>query len=802
MSLRARLTLAFAVASFAVIGAIAVLVYVLTDAAAHREVAARLNHIASGLRDRLDVGMSERVQEIRVLALDVPRLSREAARLRSLLEQRQAAHPEFHWVGLTDAAGRVVAATRGLLEGEDVSQRAWWSNALGGVFVGDVREAPALQELLARDAGGPLRVVDIAFPVKDGDGEPAGVLGVHMGWDWAGMLANRVLVNAGAVGAVDLLVVRADGTVLLGPKPIEGQVLPPPVAGKARPDGYGEHRWPGGGEYVSAASATRGDRDYKGLGWQVVARQSRAAAFDSTDRLRNVLTMSAIVGVMAVSVLGYFLAGRLAAPLEQWAAAADRIGAGERDVRFPDAPGSSELGRLSAALRSMATRLQSKEDQLQARVEERTDALVEAMNALETERERLAYALEGSRLATWDLDMEKGTVTLSAEWARMLGNPPGETVTTPVKLLERVPEGEHAALREALLKVLRGEEAHYDVEHRVIRADATWLWIRSRGRVTRRSPAGRALRMNGTNSDVTLQKEAARSLKLAAQHLQQLTDGVDSLIAHFDLEARLLFANRRYREWFGIAEGAIPGIAVSEFVGDEAMQELLSHVPAIRRGESVSYDVVRTRGNVTREFEVRLEPQRGATAQVEGVYAVLNDVTARKTVERGLARQALTDAVTTLPNRRLLVDRVQVAATRARRSGEAFALLYLDLDGFKAVNDTLGHDAGDELLRRVGERLAACVRATDTVARVGGDEFALLLDPLADPADAAGIEAKIGAALQEPFALTDGEARISASIGVARCPGDGTDAAELLRAADAAMYRVKAAAKSRAPSPT
>jgi diguanylate cyclase (GGDEF)-like protein/PAS domain S-box-containing protein len=626
------------------------------------------------LRDRLDMGMYERQQDIRTLAaLEAVRALREGpARLRQHLERRQAGHPEFSWIGYTDSRGRVVAATGGLLEGVDVSQRPWWSNALKGEYVGDVHEALLLQKLLAPEAKEPLRFVDIAMPVME-NGALVGVLGAHLGWDWARGLAKRVLDVAAAADAIELLIVNGDGKVLMGPAGLEGQVLAAPIAGTARPEGYGEHVWADGRTYASAGSTTHGERSYSGLGWQVIARQPREAAFATTDELLRVLVISAVAGVIILSPLGYLIAGRLAGPLERWAAVADRIGAGDREVRFPEVPDSSELGRLSVALRSMATQLNAKEDALQARIDERTAALVEAMGALDAERERLAFALDGSRLAMWELDTERGIVTLSPEWARMMGEPGGETQVTAVELYECVPEADRAVIGEAVMRLLKGEIEHYDVDHRVRRRDGSEFWIRSRGRVTRRSADGNATRVTGTNADITPRKEAERSLR----------------------------------------------------------------------------------------------------------------------------DQALTDTLTALPNRRLLFDRMAMAVARARRAREEFALLFLDLDGFKPVNDMLGHDAGDELLRRVGERLAAGVRGSDTVARMGGDEFAVLLEPLRSPADAEAVAMKLLAALQEPFALSAGEARISASVGIALFPRDGEDVAAMLRAADAAMYRAKAAGKAR-----
>lgn len=147
-------------------------------------------------------------------------------------------------------------------------------------------------------------------------------------------------------------------------------------------------------------------------------------------RLAAVLAYCGLGIIVLGSIGGWILASRLAAPMERWMAAADRIGVGDLHVEFPAADGSYEVRRLSAALKSMTQRLAEKEDALQARIAERTSQLEEATRALETQRERLAFALEGSRLALFDLDAQTGRVLLSKEWARMVGAPEGETVTT------------------------------------------------------------------------------------------------------------------------------------------------------------------------------------------------------------------------------------------------------------------------------------------------------------------------------------------------------------------------------------
>jgi len=160
-------------------------------------------------------------------------------------------------------------------------------------------------------------------------------------------------------------------------------------------------------------------------------------------------------------------------------------------------------------------------------------------------------------------------------------------------------------------------------------------------------------------------------------------------------------------------------------------------------------------------------------------------------------RFAYHDELTGLPNRRLLTDRLTQAAARAQRRHSQVALLFLDLDGFKNINDTLGHAAGDKLLQQFATRLSACVRMTDTVSRYGGDEFVILLPELDGQDSAIAAAAKICSRLEIPFLVDDTEITLTASIGLAVYPTDGGDCTDLLKQSDVAMYRDKARGPAR-----
>jgi diguanylate cyclase (GGDEF)-like protein/PAS domain S-box-containing protein len=194
--------------------------------------------------------------------------------------------------------------------------------------------------------------------------------------------------------------------------------------------------------------------------------------------------------------------------------------------------------------------------------------------------------------------------------------------------------------------------------------------------------------------------------------------------------------------------------------------------------------------------EASASPIHDKQGGVIGAVLVAHDVTAARDLTDRLARLALYDVLTDLPNRVLFADRLEQALVRASRSGTDVTVLFIDLDGFKPVNDSFGHDAGDLLLKAVAHRLLTCVRGTDTVSRHGGDEFIILLADVANADGAATCANKIKAVLTAPFPMGSHEVHVTASIGIASFPEHATDAATLLRCADAAMYQAKAAGRN------
>lgn len=187
-----------------------------------------------------------------------------------------------------------------------------------------------------------------------------------------------------------------------------------------------------------------------------------------------------------------------------------------------------------------------------------------------------------------------------------------------------------------------------------------------------------------------------------------------------------------------------------------------------------------------------ISPISDESGKVSHYVAVKEDITERKELRDRLEQMAQFDMLTGLPNRRMFLDRLAQSVAIAKRSGQRFGLLFVDLDGFKRINDTYGHDAGDRVLKTVAARLSACIRISDTAGRIGGDEFTVILGTLANYSDAGQVAEKILAALRRPITLPDGrQDAIGSSIGISVFPEDAQDGDGLLATADDAMYQVK-----------
>ncbi|WP_432491678.1 diguanylate cyclase domain-containing protein [Kineococcus gypseus] len=289
---------------------------------------------------------------------------------------------------------------------------------------------------------------------------------------------------------------------------------------------------------------------------------------------------------------------------------------------------------------------------------------------------------------------------------------------------------------------------------------------------------------------------------LRPELLAQVPDQVGEGVAVFDAADVVVYANAALAALHGCAPSDLLGHHLGAFV-DAPEHAVRERAEAEARGEAVVHLELSSRRLHGGRFDahVTVSPLLGPGGERLGTIVCVRDVTQHRELEARLARAALHDPLTELPNRRLFAERLEQAVARAGRTGGAAAVLFADLDGFKAVNDDLGHAAGDDLLVQVAARFRVCLGGAGTLARLGGDEFAVLLEDVAAPGEALAAAQRVLAALHRPFRLRDAragarpgaggevDAVLSASVGVV-LRGTGTGAG-LLRAADEAMYRAK-----------
>ena len=516
---------------------------------ADAEAQLRLQQLSWQMRDALNRVVEQAAGDARLLAaLPQVRQARSPAAARVALESLQQTFPDYAWIGLANTDGRVIASTKGLLEGNDVSARPWFRSGQDGVRATDYHPALLLDKLLPHGTD-PWRFVDVSTPVFSQDGELFAVLGLHLSWEWARRQARKLLTPALQEYGAEILVVRDDGMVMLGPQELVETKIDTESLRRARGGETGALRegWPDGETYLTGYSMTGQTGNEASLHWSVLVRQTEDKALQgATELKRRMLMWSALLGLVLVGAAA-LLARRLVRPMAQLGEAIERVTEATADGReLPPIP-------------------------------------------------RIQGFYEASMLSRTMSDL----VSSEAQYRRAL---------------------------------------------------------------------------------------------------QAMNDRLETAVAE-------------------------------------------------------------------------------RTAELQALL--------------------LRDVLTGLPNRRALMEALPEAMGRARRVGRPAALLFIDMDGFKGVNDSHGHEEGDELLRQFGARLLGAVRKTDMAARLAGDEFVVVLEMLADGADAEDTAGKLLEVVRAPYPLRGATVSVGASIGVAVFqPGDTPDLDAWLARADHAMYVAKRSGKN------
>jgi diguanylate cyclase (GGDEF)-like protein/PAS domain S-box-containing protein len=334
-------------------------------------------------------------------------------------------------------------------------------------------------------------------------------------------------------------------------------------------------------------------------------------------------------------------------------------------------------------------------------------------------------------------------------------------------------------------------------DYRLIARDGRTIWVRDRAVAV--DGEGTPGVYQGLLVEIEEQKEAEEKLQRSEGRFRSLLENATDVVAVLDSIATVKYVSPSLRSVLGYAPDDFVGLPIFDFVYTQDAEAALEQFVTLVSSEGSEYRsevrVLHSDGSV-RWMEVNAVNLLNDPA-VEGVVLNARETTERRTLEERLRHLAYHDSLTGLPNRTLFMDRVARSLARLARSDHRVAILFLDLDDFKDINDRLGHRIGDELLAYVGKELEACLRPSDSAARLGGDEFGVLLDDLKDPEDAASVARRIFEQLSAPLAVRGHEIHVAASAGIAVGDRAAQSADALLHAADEAMYKAKAQGKNR-----
>ncbi|WP_372871133.1 EAL domain-containing protein [Shewanella sp.] len=403
--------------------------------------------------------------------------------------------------------------------------------------------------------------------------------------------------------------------------------------------------------------------------------------------------------------------------------------------------------------------------------------------SIRTSEERLKLALWASGDGMWDWDIPSGNVFRTRMHPHMQ-----QQVDGPL-LFEKIHSEDRPKVLQAVENHIDGERAFYEAEYRVEESPGKWVWVLDRGKVVDRDKDGNPLRMVGTHKDITNRKNIENELRLSAQVLASMNEAV----VVGSLDYRIASVNPAFTLITGYTPQQMQGKHFLFLAYDRELRALY---------ETIEQQLLRNK-HWTGELKIRTRDQRAiliwleinqvldTKSEASHFVAVFTDITDRKKAEEDLRQLASFDPLTQLPNRTLFQDRLNHALTQAHRTENMVALLFLDLDRFKHINDSMGHHIGDLLLKSVAHRLQNSVREGDTVARLGGDEFTIILEGVNKSKAATVIAEKLIRAFHTPFILEDQVLTISPSIGISLYPLDAEDSASLIKFADTAMYHAK-----------
>ena len=715
-----------------------------------------------------------------------PALVGDPAGMQRFLDGRLDARQVFgDGIGFFSANGKLAAFSpkSSAPIGADFSPRAFLLRSIAS-------DSPQISEPFQGDRKGRTLVL-FAVPVRGADGKPAGFLGGRVDLLKENFLGRLAGLKVGEGGSYFLFNQQRQLLVYRDRQRLpEGYLAPGANAALDRVVAG----FRGSVEALSPAGlpALCSFQRLAATGWILAAELPLREAYAPIDRARHLVGYCLALAIPLALVVVWFFVGHLTAPLLLFAGRVRDMGGAEAGDRPIPVTTSDEIGVLAQAFNSMMQELGRQR------------------RLLEKEKGFAEQLLQQTAVPSYVIDAEHRIIIWNKACEELTGVGAEQVIGT------REPwRGFYPEPRRVLADVVVDNSLHEMADLFSCYADSPLIseglraegWFRLKGKnkflcfeaAPIRDSAGQVIAAIETLQDVTLRannEEQLRGMVAAIgeseerfRRLVELSlDGIAILVGR-----RFVFINPAGCEMLGCSSPEeLIGKELREFIerdSEELFEQLLGHA------EQTGSNALWIEERLLRRDRSALEVELGASPFVyrgqEAMQVIFRDITERKSAKARLEALAHFDSLTSLPNRVLFFDRLQHSVNEARRFQQAFALMFLDLDRFKQINDTLGHAAGDAVLVETGLRLKGCVRACDMVARMGGDEFTVILGKMADQPDICFVAERIIEALNLPFEVEGAVAGIGVSIGICIYGGADTSLESMVRHADLALYRAK-----------
>ncbi|WP_127475254.1 EAL domain-containing protein [Sulfurivermis fontis] len=518
---------------------------------------------------------------------------------------------------------------------------------------------------------------------------------------------------------------------------------------------------------------------FDGLHLDLWVGEPRNAAFASLTQLTYSYLILAVLILLVVFFAARTIARRITQPLAILSRNAEQVAQNIHHELNTATTGADELGQLSASFRHMLQSLRSAHAELEQRVEERTAAL-------RAQRNDYQVIFDSVPAFIWYFDRNGRVLRANQRAADFLGLRISQLLGKTI--FELFPADFAARCQTSNLEVINTGREQVNLVEPLLQPDGALLWLRL-DKAPFCDASGAISGVVVFSSDISAEIKAQEHTRLTAKVFDNTLEG----IVITDAEMHIVAVNRAFCRITGYEQHEVLGRSARLLAsGAQGHVFYRNFWRTIRRQGEWRGELWNRRkgGQVFAEY-LSVSTVRDNRGRITHYVGVFSDITTLKRTEQRLAQMAYYDPLTNLPNRALFTERLQQSLTKRKRDPSPLGVMFIDLDRFKTINDTLGHEAGDQLLQQVAKKLRDCLREQDTVARLGGDEFIVLLEKPGDERHVARIAERMLKALARPFHFCGQEVFSGASIGIAMYPADGTDLETLLKNADTAMYRAK-----------